>query len=461
MLRLAGPLNRYPARVTSAGFAVLILIGTAALLSPGVIQEAKRPLSVIDSLFMTTSAVCVTGLSVRSLASDFTAYGQFLILLMVQIGGLGIMTLTTFVLLASGVRGGLRHHLLISATVAGETRLEVWTILTRVFLATLLTEAIGCVVLFLRFSSLPEMGFAAAAWNAVFLAVSAYCNAGFALDDRSLIPYQNDPFILGTISALIVTGGIGYPVLFDLGAAFRRSRWRFWDDLHMHSKMMLLGSAALLVGGFATILLLEWNNDAFVGEPVGGRLAIAAFQSVTTRTAGFNSVDLTRLGNATILVIMMLMFVGGGACSTAGGVKVTTMYMLLAHAYSRFRGRQNVSVFRRTIPQVAIDRAMATLVLSVAIAVFACVLLLSTEQLDHSHRPERLEFLQTIFHVVSALGTVGLAISDTGALTAGSKLGLVILMFVGRLGPISFFSALATLPAKGGLQYAPEEPITG
>ncbi len=459
MLKLAGPLNRYPARVTSLGFAVLILVGTGLLYGPWTSANAEKPLTLLDAFFMATSGVCVTGLSVRSLANEFTVVGQIIMLLLIQIGGLGIMTLTTFVLLASGTRGGLRHHLVITSTIAGQSRSDLRKVLRSVFLLTMFSEFIGFVILFFRF--LFEMPFLTAFWNALFLSVSAFCNAGFALDDRSLIAFQRDPTVIITIASLIIVGGIGYPVLFDVAANLKRSKRVDWVNLHLHSKLTILGTVLLLVGGFLSILGLEWNNPSFEGESTWFRIITAAFQSVTCRTAGFNSVDLTRFGNGTLIVMMLLMLIGAGPCSTAGGMKVTTFLMLVVHAMNRFRGRQNVTMFRRTIPQIAIDRAMATTMLFFSVGAVASIALLSLEQIGQTRETQRFQFLQIVFEVVSAMGTVGLSINDTYNMTTASKLVLVALMFVGRLGPISFFSALANSPGKAGLQYASEEPITG
>jgi len=460
MLKLAGPLNRYPARVTSLGFAILIVIGTLMLYAPWACADKTRPISLVDSLFMATSSVCVTGLSVRSLIDDFSFLGQLSVLLLIQVGGLGIMTLTTFVLLASGERGGLRHHLLITSTVAGQSKADLKIVLQRIFLLTAVCELAGFAILFLRFLSLMPLG--SALWNSFFLSISSFCNAGFALDNQSLILYQNDPVVLGVISGLIIIGGIGYPVLFDLAGRHRRSGFNgLWDDLHIHSKLIILGTIALLVGGFFAILVLEWNNPNASDQSLYTRAMIAGFQSVTCRTAGYNSVDLTTFGNATLIVIMILMLIGAGPCSTAGGMKVTTFFMIIIHAYSRFRGRPNVTVFRRTIPAIAIDRAIATAILFFTVATFGSVLMLSIEQIGQTRETQRIQFLQIIFEVVSALGTVGLSINETWNLTPLSKIVLVLLMFVGRLGPIAFFAALSTSSSKSRIQYASEEPITG
>ena len=459
MIKLAGPLNRYPARVTSIGFAVLVVVGTLALATPWASADPNHPLGWLDSLFMSTSAVCVTGLSVRSLASDFSFAGQIIMLVLIQIGGLGIMTLTTFVLLASGSRGHLRHHLVISTTLAGQNKSDLRVVLRRVFAATAFTELVGFACLYSRLCW--TMEFPKAVWNSIFLSVSAFCNAGFALDDQSLIAYQNDPVIITTISFLIIVGGIGYPVLFDLAKTLTSSKTRFWEYLHIHSKLTIIGTLLLLLGGFLSILLLEWNNPVYESKPQVDKFMIAAFQSVTCRTAGFNSVDLTKLGNATLIVMMILMLIGGGPCSTAGGMKVPTFFMLIVHAVFRFRGRHWVTIFRRTIPQMAIDRAMATAILFVSLATIAGVVLLSCEQIDHTRQMQRFEFVQLIFEAASALGTVGLSIGQTANLTTISKFVVIGLMFLGRLGPISFFSALSNSPHRKEIQYASEEPIIG
>ncbi len=460
MLKLAGSLNRYPARITSTGFALLILAGTLLLLLPGVKASGREPISFLDALFMSTSSVCVTGLSVRSLATDFSVFGQMLIALLVQVGGLGIMTLTTFVLLAVGVRGGLRQQLVINSTIAGESKADLKVILKRVLWFTITCESIGAMLLFVKFLTY-GMGIGKALWNAIFLSIAAFCNAGFALDDRNLIPFQDDTVVLSTIMLLIVVGGLGYPVVFDIASCMNRFGRRWWDELHIHSKLMLLGTTVLILGGFTAILYLEWNNPQSEDRTTYEKILSAMFQSITSRTAGFNSVDLTKYGNATLIVIMVLMMIGAGPCSTAGGMKVSTIMMVALHALAKFRSQDKVTVYRRTIPQAAIDRAIATTMLFSIVALVGMIAVLAIEEVGTSEDGQRREFLQIAFEAISALGTVGLSINDTWNLLPASKIVIIILMFVGRLGPIVFFSALSTAPKRITLQYASEEPITG
>jgi trk system potassium uptake protein len=460
MLKIAGSLNRYPARVTAIGFALLIVAGTLLLKLPGVIQSDRPSMTFVDALFMCTSAVCVTGLSVRSLVDDFTIFGQFLMLLLIQTGGLGIMTLTTFVLLATGARGGMRQHLLISSTLTGQSKADIKLLLKRVIVFTFITEACGMVILFIRFL-FTDMSFGWALWNAIFLPISSFCNAGFALDNYSLIPFQSDFLVLGTTAALIIIGGLGYPVFFDIASCYKKNRKNWWIDLHIHSKIMLLGTTVLITCGFLSILALEWDNPLTSNMTTYERVLSALFQSITCRTAGFNSVNLLEYGNATLIVMMLLMFIGAGPCSTAGGVKVSTIAMIFGKATSRFRSREHVSAFRRTIPDFAIDRAVTTVMLYVTVALVGSIAILAFEDFGSAEINERDEFLKNVFEVISALGTVGLSITNTAEFLPPSKIVLVMLMFVGRIGPIAFFSALSTSPKKAALTYASEEPLTG
>ena len=458
---MAGTLVRYPARVTSLWFAGVIALGAICLWLPWSHGSAERPVTLLDAFFTATSALCVTGLSVRSTPHDFSHIGQFIILLLIQLGGVGIMTLTTFILMQVGGRSGLRHRAVIAETLGAGDEADVRTILRRVLLATAIIEGVGILLLWIRF--LFQYPWLTALWHAVFHAVSAFCNAGFALHDDNLMQYQYDPIVNFVIGSLIVLGGIGFPVILDVYRSFSWSRPFAWQELHIHSKVVLIGTLILILGGFVLLLALEWDH-AIEGAPWYGKLMIAMFQSVTCRTAGFNTIDLNDLTNASLFVMILLMAIGAGPCSTAGGIKVSTVSLLVMQAYRRFQGRACMSFFRRTIPQSAVDRAMASTMTFLAVGVLACTLLMVVEQSGKSHRQlagQSDSSLELVFEVVSALGTVGLSVGLTPNLSDLGKCVIILLMFMGRLGPISVIAALSRSVREPKVEFANEEPLIG
>jgi trk system potassium uptake protein len=462
MVRFSGSLLRYPARAALVWYAGLIFVGALLLHSPLAVVPGVHPLSMIDAVFTATSASCVTGLAVRETGSELSMFGQVVLLALVQVGGIGIMTVTTFVVLRFGGRENLRHRLIMSHTLGSaerDLRIMIWKILRVVFVF----EGIG--FLSLCAHQAWRRPIAEAAWEALFHSVSAFCNAGFSLRRSNLADFRDDPWVNLTIIGLIVTGGIGFPVLRDLGEALRSRKPGRWGRLSTHSKMMLIGTGSLLLGGALAILLLEWNN-ALKGMPMGERLLVACFQSTTTRTAGFETLPMNALTNATLFVFILLMIVGGGPCSTAGGFKVSTLMVLVCHAWSKIRGMNRVNIFRRSLPDVTIDGALATSLLFSVVAAMGLVALLSAEQADTSHHQRARQggphqFLDAAFEVCSALGTVGLSTGITPDLKPPAKAVLIVLMFLGRLGPISAFAALARSDRRDRVEYPKEEVLIG
>ncbi len=265
------------------------------------------------------------------------------------------------------------------------------------------------------------------------------------------------------ISTLIILGGIGFPVILDVYNRFRWKRPFDWQELHIHSKITLIATGVLIVVGFVFLLAIEWDN-AVETAPWYGKLMVAYFQSVTCRTAGFNTIDLKNLTNASLFLMILLMAVGAGPCSTAGGIKVSTMAILVMQAYRRFQGRNCMSFFRRTIPQATVDRAMASAMTFLAVGTLACTLLMLVEQSGKSHRQvDRMSdsSLEIVFEVVSALGTVGLTVIGTENISDLGKCVIILLMFLGRLGPISVIAALSRTVREPKVEFANEEPLIG
>lgn len=459
MSEFAGSLTKHPARAALGWYLGVILVGTFVLwLSICHGRPDEAPISLLDATFTATSAVCVTGLAVRSTGADFSLWGQLAILVLIQLGGIGIMTVTTYIMFGIGGRADLRQRMIIAETLGGDPRSDLKWVVRNVLLLTLVFEAAGFAILAGRF--LLEMPVGKALWQALFHSISAFCNAGFSLNDDSLERYQGDPIVNGTIMLLVVTGGIGFPVMLDL-ARNRHGPWSDrWDRLHLHSKLMLIGTLSLLVLATIAFLLLEWNN-AMADAPLWQRPMMAAFQSVTCRTAGFNTMPIGTLTNASLFVTILLMMIGAGPCSTGGGFKVSTVMILVTYAWSAFHGEGKVNVFRRTIPMSAVQRAVATAMLFAVLAVVALLAMLFVEQSTLPHPQSQGLFLDAMFEVFSALGTVGLSTGMTSHLSAAGRFIIIVLMFAGRLGPISVFVALSRSAGRSKLEFPEEEPLIG
>lgn len=458
MARFVGSLARHPARVSFAWYATGIVAGSVLLAQPFCRQATVAPISIIDAAFTSTSALCVTGLNVRSTGHDFSLLGQLIILALVQLGGIGIITVTTYITLRLGGRQNLHNRTLLAETLGSANEPDLRQVLRQVVRFTLFFEAIGALLLTIRFLFDHEP--LDALWHGVFHSVAAFCNAGFSLNDDSLAPYQGDWLVNLTIMMLIIIGGIGYPVMIDVARNWRYSWGDLWSRLMLHSKLMLVGTTTLIALGTAVVLVFEWDH-ALADMPNGKRLLVAMFQSVTSRTAGFNSVDIGSLRDATLFVIILLMLVGAGPCSTAGGFKVSTLAVLILRARSSFSGLRRLNVARRTIPQQAIDRAIVTAFLFAVTSILGLIALLSFEQFQSVGLVSGELFLDTAFEVASALGTVGITTGLTPHLTTAGKMVIIVLMFVGRLGPITVVAAVSRATRDDAIAYASEEPLVG
>ena len=419
-----------PALVLVIGFAVLIAVGTVVLMLP-IASRSGDWTSPVTALFTATSAVCVTGLAVVDTADYWSGFGQVAIMVLIQLGGFGFMTGSTLLLfLLVGRRTGLRDRILAQESTGVRDLGSVRHVVRSVALFTLVAEGIGTVVLTIAFFA--RYGDAAtAAWHGLFHTVAAFNNAGFDLmgDFRSLTGFADDPFILGPIGLLIIFGGLGFAIV---GDAFAK---RHWSRFALETKLVLLTTAVLLVGGTLTIAAFEWTNPATLGamsEPQ--RVLNAAFEATTLRTAGFSALPTGELTVASLFVVMALMFIGGASGSTAGGIKVNTFSILLFTIISTAQGRPSAEAFGRRVPHLLIYRALSVALLFIAaIFVFALGLqLLSSES-----------FVDVLFEAVSAVATVGASTGITPALSDPALLWLVPAMFVGRLGPLTLVLALS------------------
>lgn len=458
MVQSIGSLQRYPARASFFWYASTIIVGAVLLMQPFCGSDPNRAISALDALFTATSATCVTGLAVRSTGNDFSWWGQLVILVLIQIGGIGIMTVTTFVTFQLGARQGIRQRALIQETLGMGEGTSIRRVLARVIRLTALVEGMGALLLWIRFLFDDPRQPVTAAWEAVFHSISAFCNAGFSLHDDSLMRYQKDWWVNGVVMALIITGGIGFPVIVDLLRSRRGSWAERWDGLLLHTKIMLVGTGSLLLFGTVMMLVLEWEG-ALRELTVPQAVLAASFHSTTCRTAGFNTLDVGSLTDAALFISILLMAIGAGPCSAAGGFKVSTLSILVLRSWRTFLGYSNVTVARRTIPDAAADRALAAAMVFGAVAILSLTALLAVEARGAGHGSGAL--VDTAFETVSALGTVGLSTGMTPRLGGLGSLMVIGLMFIGRLGPITFFVALSHDQRRQTLEFAAEEPLTG
>ena len=440
-------------------FVVLVLLGMLGLkLLPGLYTGEE--LGWLDALFTAVSAVCVTGLIVVDTATYFTPAGQGFLLLLIQVGGLGIITFTSLIIVALGRRLSLRHEAASTGTQEVAPHVDPRRLTRDVVRFTLLIEALGAVVLYLLW--IPRFGWGGAAWPALFHSVSAFCNAGFSVFSDSLIGFQRSPATLLVISALIVLGGIGFLTLEELVLYRRAVRDRRRFRISLHSRIVLAATALLLAGGWIAFSLFEWRIT-LAGIPAWERAVNTLFLSVTPRTAGFNNIDYAQASDATNFLTIILMFIGGSPGSTAGGMKTTTFALVGLLAWSRFRGREVTSLWGRSIPEETIQRAVGLAVVAFGV-VTACIFLYTAAELSGvRHVASEGRFLQYMFEAVSAFNTVGLSMGVTAGLSAAGKWITVFLMFLGRVGPLTFAAALALRPPTpaGEFRYAYEEVVVG
>jgi trk system potassium uptake protein len=436
-----------PSRVVVLAFGSAILVGTVLLMLP-IATESGQITNPGEALFTATSAVCVTGLTVVDTPSHWSTFGEVVIMALFQIGGFGIMTLSSLVALALSRRLGLRQRLLAQTERNTMDPGEVRRVLIGVASFTLIFEGIAAVVLTWRFAVDGDVSLGRAAYLGVFHSISAFNNAGFALFSDSLMGFVTDWWLIVTIGLAVIFGGIGFPVWLDLRENLTRAhRWS------LHTKLTVGTTVVLLIVGTVLLAATEWSNPTTLGALDAPDKVLASwFQAVMPRTAGFNSLDYTTMRESSWLVTDALMLIGGGSASTAGGVKVTTFALLGFVIWSEVRGDPDVNAFGRRIPNPAQRQAVALVLLAVGAvitATFALVLLA-----DVALGP-------ALFEALSAFSTVGLSTGITMSLGTPAQMVLVVLMFLGRVGPITLFAALV-LRERGRLfRYPEERPIIG
>ncbi len=444
---------RNPAQLVLAAFSTLILIG-AGLLTLPISADGPGRVDVVDSLFMSTSAVTVTGLASTDIAR-FSLVGELVILVLIQVGGFGIMTIGSVLAIVASSRVGLRQRMLAQAEIGAVDMGDLRQLILSIARITFAVEGALAMILFLRiWQESYEDGPIASAYSGIFHSVAAFNNAGISLYSDNLTGFVSDAVVLLAISAGFIIGGLGFPILveFRRRLAERRSiaRSRHWT---LHTKITLLTTASLLVFGPLVVMTFEWTNPATLGPlDTFDKILSGWFQGVTPRTAGFNTIGIGGMNEPTLLVITTLMFIGAGPASTGGGIKVTTFAVLGFVLWSEVRGNTDMNVFRRRLPTNLIRQALTVALLAIGLVVGATLMMMSIE---------RLSLTPALFEITSAFGTVGLSTGITGTIGVSGQLLLVFVMLAGRVGPVTFVTALALRERVPRFRYPEERPIIG
>ncbi|HEX2694970.1 MAG TPA: TrkH family potassium uptake protein [Acidobacteriota bacterium] len=429
-------------------FVLAILVGGVLLWLPASARGGR--MALVDALFTATSAVCVTGLVVVDTATAFSGFGQAVILALIQLGGLGIMTFSSLILLVAGGRVSLKDRLTVQASFRPSGGGDFRSLMTNIFVFTAALEAAGTLSLFLRFRR--DFPPPRALVLSAFHAISAFCNAGFSLFSDNLMAYRGDWTVNVTVMLLIVLGGLGFFVLREItrgaSAVLRRRRFRF----SLHSKLVFVMTAALILISAGLLFWLE-HSESMSGYSLREKALSATFQVVTARTAGFNTVNLAAYTSASAYLLILLMFVGASPGSTGGGVKTSTVGVILAFLRSKIRARESTSLFRRTVPADDVTKAYTVISLAMSL-VFAVTFVMLLDQ-------PGLGLKEVLFEVFSAFGTVGLSLGITPELTWLNKAALILTMYVGRVGPVTLLYAFSRYRAAGRFEYAEESVMIG
>lgn len=415
-----------PPRVLALGFGILIFIG-AILLNLPIASQNGKSIGFINALFTSASSVCVTGLVVVNTANYWTLFGKIVIISLIQMGGLGFMTMATLMALIIGKKITLKERLIIKEQLNQKTMSGLVNLTKYAILSTFAIEGIGAILLSTRF--IPRYGLAKGIWFSIFHSISAFCNAGFDIIGNSIIPFADDLIVNLTISFLIIIGGLGFATYIDL------SRNKKFKRLSLNSKLVITITIALIISGTVLIYVIEWDNPNTLA-PLGikDRILASFFQSVVTRTAGFNSVDISKLEDTTAFIMILLMFIGGSPGSTAGGIKTTTFGAVILTTIAVIKGHKDVEVYKKRISQEIIYRSLA--IVSVGLFLVICVSMMLTITEDGT-------FLDLLFETTSAFATVGLSRGITPNLTTFGKIIITITMYFGRVGPLTMAFAFA------------------
>lgn len=437
-----------PAQVLAISFAAAILVGSLLLSLP--FSNTSGRISYVDALFTSTSAICVTGLIVKDTPKDFTPAGQVIILILIQLGGLGIMTFSTMVLLAAGRSITIGDRILVQEGFHPGSPRDFRSLIRNVFFFTFSIELIGFGALFFGF--LKSHPWPRAAYSALFHSISAFCNAGFSVYSDNLMSYRGNILVNLTVIGLIILGGLGFLVIHEVLGAFPSLLRRAKVQWSLHTKMVLTVTSLLIAGPFLIFLFLE-GRGSLQGLTWKEKILASLFQIITPRTAGFNTMDLTTLGTATVLLLMLLMFIGASPGSTGGGVKTSTFGVVLAFLRSKIARRDSVHLFYRNIPADNVIKAFTVIALALSL-IFAVAFVVLFNQ-------PGLLMKEVFFEVFSGFGTVGLSLGITAGLSSLSKVMIILIMYAGRVGPLTLLYAFSRRRAIGKFEYVEENVMIG
>lgn len=420
-----------PAQLFILSFAFVILMGTGLLLLPE--ATTGKNISVVDALFTTTSATCVTGLIVVDTGSYFTLFGQIVILILIQVGGLGLMTVTTFFSLIFGRSMSVRESVFMSSTMNIKALSKVSNLIISTLILTLSFEFIGAILLNIAWAG-KDFEWGSPTYYSIFHSISAFCNAGFSLFPNNLEDYKGDFIVNITITSLIIFGGLGFIVIINILHFFRLHIFKK-ERLSLHSKIVLIITAILIIVGALLVLATEWNNG-LAELPLSTKFMGAYFHSVTPRTAGFNTINMTNLTNACYFMTIIFMFIGASPGGTGGGIKTSTFGVFLGTIWAMLKNRTRVEIFKRSIPSDIVTSALLLTTLSLMfLSVFAFILLITEDAAP----------IHILFELFSAFGTVGLSAGITPNLTTIGKLVIIATMFIGRIGPLTMILAIGQI----------------
>ena len=448
--------KHHPATIIILSFLDCISVGTALLTLP--VSNAFGYISFMDALFTVTSAVCVTGLTVLDTGSHFTLFGQAVILILIQVGGLGLMTISVVFFKFIGMNVSFQHRKVMQESFAHTPRKDIYALLKSIFIFSGLTELLGAVLLTIYWSH--DFPIPKAAYFGIFHSVSAFCNAGFSLFPANLADYRDSITINFTVCGLIILGGIGFPVIFDLYNYFSKRR-KIRTKISIQTRITATTTGILILAGMFLYLVLEQNNS-LKGLNPAQKILSAFFQSVTARTAGFNTLDFSTLSDAGALFIMVLMFIGASPGSCAGGVKTTTITVLAVSAIARLKGISHPHVYKKSISDTNVIKSLAIVGMSVFfISVIFFLMLITQTSIPIQGPTAANHFLIYLFEVLSAFGTVGLSMGATTIINDWGKFLLGVMMLIGRVGVLSFFYFIAGNEKNAGIEYSEESMMLG
>ncbi|WP_461205561.1 TrkH family potassium uptake protein [Clostridium sp. DL1XJH146] len=434
-----------PVQILALGFAIVILIGVFFLGLPISSRDGTRT-SLIDCIFTATSAVCVTGLVTLNTAEHWSYFGKTIILILIQIGGLGFMSFATLLALIAGRKISFKQRLVMQEAMNSFSLQGLVKLSKYILLFTFATEGAGAIFLSTRF--IPKYGVTTGIYFSVFHSISAFCNAGFDLTGNSLVPFADNAVVIITISALVIVGGLGFAVWAEI--------WNYkgFKKLSLHAKLVITMTSVLLIGGWILMFLFEFKNPATLGSMgFKDKIINSLFASVTTRTAGFNSISTAAMTTAGKFLTIMLMFIGGSPGSTAGGVKTTTVGLLIMTVVSVIRNKEDTVIFNRTIKKEVIYKTLAIVFIALAVIMLDVLILSVTEK--------GMSFEYVVYETFSAFGTVGLSLGLTPNLSFIGKLIVAITMYIGRVGPLTLMLALSSKGKGISIKYPEGKILVG